>query len=96
MCHAESGTDRGISGSDVFIVFYVKRLDCEYEKIISAYCRRSLQPLCGLRLARSQVEIAPGDSIQAAVNANPEGTVFIIKAGIHRLQTIIPKNRYHA
>jgi parallel beta-helix repeat protein len=36
--------------------------------------------------------INPGDSIQSAVNANPEGTKFVIKAGVHRRQSIRPKS----
>lgn len=36
--------------------------------------------------------ICPGDNIQARVNAAPPGTVFRIKAGIHRMQTIVPKS----
>ena len=38
------------------------------------------------------IPINPGDSIQAAVDANPEVTTFILKAGIHREQHIIPKS----
>ena len=33
-----------------------------------------------------------GDSIQDAVDRNPEGTTFVIKQGIHRTQSITPKN----
>ena len=36
--------------------------------------------------------IQPGQSIQAAVNANPDGTAFVLGAGIHRMQTVTPKN----
>jgi parallel beta-helix repeat protein len=38
------------------------------------------------------VVINPGDSIQKAVDSNPEGTTFTIKAGVHRLQQVIPRN----
>ena len=39
------------------------------------------------------VDIYPGDSIQGAVNANPSGTIFIIKAGNHNVSTRInPKD----
>jgi hypothetical protein len=38
------------------------------------------------------VEIRPGDSIQAAVNGNPEGTAFLIKRGVHRRQSVRPKS----
>src|SRR4029453_12431596 len=40
-----------------------------------------------------RIVISPGQSIQAAVNAAPEGTTFWIKAGVHRLQSVIPKHR---
>lgn len=36
--------------------------------------------------------INPGEPIQQAVDRNPEGTAFIIKSGVHRLQQVIPKN----
>jgi parallel beta-helix repeat protein len=35
--------------------------------------------------------ISPGQSIQAAVNAYPGGTMFTLKAGVHRLQSVQPK-----
>jgi parallel beta-helix repeat protein len=38
------------------------------------------------------IAVAPGQSIQSAVNANPAGTTFIIKAGVHRRQSIKPKS----
>jgi parallel beta-helix repeat protein len=41
--------------------------------------------------AYSGVPISPGQSIQAAVNANPAGTQFLIKAGTHVRQMVIPK-----
>ncbi len=37
--------------------------------------------------------ILPGESIQAAVNANGPGTTFLIKAGRHVRQSVVPKNR---
>lgn len=36
--------------------------------------------------------IYPGQSIQSAVNSRPTGTKFIIKAGIHRRQRVVPKD----
>jgi hypothetical protein len=39
------------------------------------------------------IAVAPGESVQAAVNSVPEGAVILLKAGVHRLQTIAPKNR---
>ena len=38
------------------------------------------------------VAVLPGQSIQAAVNANPAGTTFILKAGTHTRQSVIPKS----
>ncbi len=38
------------------------------------------------------VAVLPGQSIQAAVNANPTGTTFILKAGTHTRQSVIPKS----
>ena len=38
------------------------------------------------------VAVFPGQSIQAAVNANPTGTTFILKAGTHTRQSVIPKS----
>jgi hypothetical protein len=42
--------------------------------------------------AGTATTICPGDNIQARVNAAPPGTAFRIKAGIHRMQTILPKS----
>src|SRR5688572_20634168 len=36
-------------------------------------------------------EIFPGDNIQDAVNRSPSGTIFLIKAGVHRGQAFRPK-----
>jgi len=38
------------------------------------------------------IPVLPGQSIQAAVNANPAGTTFLIKAGRHSRQSVLPKN----
>lgn len=37
------------------------------------------------------VSIEPGESIQAAVNANPQGTTFLLRSGMHRGQQVDPK-----
>jgi len=37
------------------------------------------------------IAIYPGQSIQAAVNAHPNGTTFTLKSGTHRLQSVAPK-----
>ena len=36
--------------------------------------------------------VKSGESIQDAVDRNPKGTTFLIKKGMHRLQSVTPKN----
>ena len=36
--------------------------------------------------------IYPGTDIQAVVSANPSGAAFVLKAGVHRLQQVAPKD----
>lgn len=38
------------------------------------------------------IQLSPGDDIQAAVNANPTGTTFVLAPGVYRLQSIVPKD----
>jgi parallel beta-helix repeat protein len=38
------------------------------------------------------VTIRPGDNLQDAVRANPDGTTFLITRGVHRRQTVRPKD----
>jgi hypothetical protein len=38
------------------------------------------------------VQLYPGNDIQAAVNANPSGTTFILNPGTYRLQRLVPKD----
>jgi parallel beta-helix repeat protein len=40
----------------------------------------------------TDVRVYAGQSIQAAVDANPPGTAFVLAAGTHVRQTVIPKN----
>ena len=42
--------------------------------------------------AKTPESIAPGEDIQIRVNAAPPGTTFLLKSGLHRLQTIVPRN----
>jgi len=35
--------------------------------------------------------VFPGDSLQVAVDAHPAGTTFVLKAGVHRRQQVVPK-----
>ncbi len=39
------------------------------------------------------VPLAPGDDVQAAVDAHAPGTHFLVKAGVHRRQVIRPKDQ---
>ncbi len=52
----------------------------------------AVMPLGAAAAAALQVTLFPGDSIQAAVDIYPEGTTFLIQAGVHRRQQVIPKN----
>jgi hypothetical protein len=38
------------------------------------------------------ITLSPGANIQAAVTAAPAGTVFVLLAGVYRMQTIVPKD----
>lgn len=50
-------------------------------------------PQASITCPSGSVAINPGQSIQSIVNANGEGTSFCLKAGIHRQQSVVPKNR---
>lgn len=39
--------------------------------------------------------IYPGDDIQQKVSSHPTGTMFLIKAGVHRMQQISPRDGQH-
>jgi hypothetical protein len=64
--------------------------------VLPAFLLASLTAVLGFAqsadAASTGVFISPGQSIQAAVDANPPGTTFSIKAGIHRLQQVKPKD----
>lgn len=47
--------------------------------------------LCGVAHAAT-VTVSPGANVQALVNANPAGTVFLFKPGTYRQQSIVPKD----
>jgi parallel beta-helix repeat protein len=40
----------------------------------------------------SVVSIMPGQNIQSVVNSHPAGTTFLLRAGVHRNQTITPRS----
>ncbi len=50
---------------------------------------------CPPDLPADAVSISPGQSIQSAVDANPVGTIFVIRAGVHRRQTVSAKDHQH-
>ena len=37
------------------------------------------------------VTLSPGANIQAAVDANPSGTAFVLTTGVYRMQAVVPK-----
>lgn len=37
------------------------------------------------------VTLTPGDDIQAAVDAHPPGTLYMLQSGTYRMQSIVPK-----
>jgi hypothetical protein len=41
----------------------------------------------------SNAQVAPGQNIQDTINAQPDGAVILLKAGVHRMQTLSPKTR---
>src|SRR4051794_36199484 len=38
------------------------------------------------------IPVSPGQSIQDLVNQKPNGTTFLLKAGVHRMQSVTPKD----
>jgi parallel beta-helix repeat protein len=42
--------------------------------------------------APSGVNLSPGSNVQAAVNANPPGTVFVLNSGTYYGQSVVPKS----
>jgi len=46
-------------------------------------------PLC---MARSTITVKPGTDIQALIEASPPGTTYLIQPGVHRLQSIQPRD----
>jgi hypothetical protein len=43
--------------------------------------------------AQTEVVLRPGDNIQKAVEAHPEGTIFVLKPGLYRMQDVKPKTK---
>src|SRR5262245_11249109 len=40
----------------------------------------------------NSLTILPGEDVQARVNVAPPGSTFILKSGVHRLQSIVPRS----
>jgi parallel beta-helix repeat protein len=40
----------------------------------------------------ASIAVSPGQSIQTAINAAPTGAVILLKAGVHRMQSLVPKS----
>jgi len=43
-------------------------------------------------MAQAQIEILPGEDLAEAARHHPEGTEFLIRAGVHRGQSVEPRN----
>jgi parallel beta-helix repeat protein len=48
-------------------------------------------PSLSVRAGAQMVSVSPGQGIQAVVDQNPPGTTYLIKAGVHRGQKVVPK-----
>jgi parallel beta-helix repeat protein len=44
------------------------------------------------RACAATVNLSPGDDIQAAVDSHPSSTIFMLAAGLYRLQSVTPKD----
>lgn len=42
--------------------------------------------------AMADIRLKAGDDIQAAVDASPQGEIFILEPGVYRLQSVLPKD----
>lgn len=82
------------SSSNAFSLNAVDQIKIDVQKDVPHFTHRGSLSDFKVVLAGSNsfVTIHPGNNIQSLVNANPEGTNFILKKGTHRLQQIQPKN----
>ena len=48
--------------------------------------------IVGISTPAAAVDIYPGQNIQQVVNGFPAGTVFILKSGVHRMQSVTPRS----
>lgn len=61
--------------------------------LLLAGCESHLQaPVAPLEDVAQKVPVHRGQSIQSVVDAQPAGTTFLIKAGVHRRQSVRPKD----
>jgi hypothetical protein len=57
--------------------------------ILAACCAALLGPSA---LAGQTVPVSPWENLQALVNEYPQGTTFTLASGVHRYQSVVPKN----
>ncbi|MPZ99224.1 MAG: hypothetical protein GEU80_07770 [Dehalococcoidia bacterium] len=50
------------------------------------------QPSVSGSAPNGAVEVRPGDNVQSMVNSKPGGTTFYLAAGVHRMQSVAPKD----
>jgi hypothetical protein len=48
--------------------------------------------IAAIQVCAATVNINSSENIQTVVNANPEGTTFVIEAGTYRMQSVVPKS----
>ena len=58
----------------------------------SASQRIAVLKAIAAEIPANAVVIGPGTNIQSLVNTSPPGTAFLLKAGVHRLQSVVPKD----
>jgi len=58
----------------------------------SASQRIAVLKTIATEIPANAVVIGPGTNIQSLVNTSPPGTTFLLKAGVHRLQSVVPKD----
>jgi parallel beta-helix repeat protein len=55
------------------------------------HCLSAALIIVGVSTPAAAVDIYPGQNIQQVVNSYPWGTTFVLKSGVHRMQTITPR-----
>lgn len=60
--------------------------------VVSSSCLSVGPNLAAQTATTPTVHLSPGDDLQAAVNAAREGTTFVLRAGVYRMPSVVPKN----